>query len=1114
MFAVRCLTLYSILCWTCPPPAGDPENLLRNGSFEGSLLYWHNIDPRNHTLVPLGKVGPTALRIEKGAVMSAPFVARTNEPATVSFWVRGEKPTEVRVQMPGSAREESHRAKRLWTAEATQSAKVGLDWQRVSFTWTCDIPQSGFWPEPHYMIQIESAGAPLLIDGVTVVMGRVGTADFIPRREVEIVADCLDLPGYDGSKANLLERDSTVRVVAHVSNAGSRPKDVTVRWQLFDYEGTKAVGAPIDRKVSVPAGAALHETASLKLTATGTVLARVSVLGAGTIDSSDLPLTSLPYPKSATKPDWRERFGGSFAGGVGCVEKFQKLGFGWIRWRPHMNGEDHLPKEPKGGAWEWRWFDKELDEQESRGCSSHCVLYPPPKWIMTPDQPLPKDMRWPANDPRWEDLSYDTVWDRFVKGAVEHYRGRSLIYEIENEPEFDKWDKLHAEYARFTIRTAKLIRQIDPKARIMVNNVYGIPSAVNSAFFQAGGLKHIDVVSWHDYHAGWLADATSLKRMRQNMDEAGGKDVQIWFNEGWAFTNTAVDEPPACTSLTSAQSTNAIFDCVAELTANGQEKTILFHTAYEDHGMSFWDYSGPGTLLWDWYGYPMPLVAAWNVLNHHIGISESAGFIRPPRANIAVFQDLRQGRGVLIAYADRGSKSDVTVTLPDFGAPLLLEDAMGNASPASESLTLSKTGRPAILYSPASTSAKLFLEKLLPLDRKHAGFVSAGGKGSSWSLPHSWEGKEKGKSDGSVAAADGRPIWKLEQLWPPDWKKEENFRPMIWTGTDWNVAEGGFGGQPGAALRDNALVLGTRAPHGNPPAWRVCGLTFVAPKDGVYSLSGTAECRMWDSKNGTALHLLARGDAGTRDEGRIDVANGGKVSLEGCRVALKAGERLTLIPRIDGSFAGGDCALRDLKITSEGSASTSNPVYRLPASWEGVRKGSVEGNPARAGNIPIWRIDRVFPTDLIKAENYAPVPWDGTAWHPEDHQQGGQPSVRVESGTATLSVSGFWQNQEFQKIAGIVFIAPDGGVYRVQAKASTKPWGGDAKHYALSILKKDTQRAVELRSFALPREGTPVSLDFETELTAGHELVILPVMPDWHSATNTTIEGLSIEKVH
>ena len=49
----------------------------------------------------------------------------------------------------------------------------------------------------------------------------------------------------------------------------------------------------------------------MPLTATGTVLARVAVLdgGGGVVDSSDLPLTSLRYPKAATKADYRERFG-------------------------------------------------------------------------------------------------------------------------------------------------------------------------------------------------------------------------------------------------------------------------------------------------------------------------------------------------------------------------------------------------------------------------------------------------------------------------------------------------------------------------------------------------------------------------------------------------------------------------------------------------------------------------------------------------------------------------------------------------------------------------------------------------------------------------------------
>lgn len=1101
--------------------SAQPENLLRNGSFEGGLLYWHGVDPANHKLVRGdAPAGEYALHLAKGYVMSAPFVVVKGERYTVSFFVKGDKTGEVHVQMPPSAREDGQRAKRLWTREATQMAKVTTEWQRVSFTWPADVPQSGFWPNPHYMVLIGTQGSTALtVDGVTVTRGNQGAPTYAPRREIEIVADCPDLPGYEGAKANVFERGATVRMTAHASNPGTEDREITLRWQLFDYEGERVIGEPVDKKVTILAGKTVSETARLPLAAVGCVIARVSVLDAqlAAIDSSDFPLTSLPYPKSATKPDWRERFGGSFAGGIGCVQKFQRIGFGWIRWRPHMNGEDHLPNAPKPGEpWQWRWFDQELDEQEAHGCSTHCVLYPPPKWIMEKGNPLPTDMRWKADDPRWDDLNLETTWDKFVKGAVTHYRGRSLIYEIENEPEFDRWDNLKDEYARFTIRTARLIKQTDPKARVMVDNVYGIPSGVNAALFKAGGLKHIDVMSWHDYHEGWLADASAIRRMRQNIDEAGGRHVEIWFNEGWAFSNTLVDEPIACTRLTSAQSANAIVDCVAELTANGQDKTILFHTAYEKHGMSFWDYSGPGTMLWDWYNYPLPLVAAWNVLAHHIGVSETAGFVRPPGANFCIFQDQRNGRGVMIAYADRDAKTDVTVELPDFGAALIAEDMMGNPTPAARTLTLSKSGRPVYLYSPAKTSGSAFREKLEPLDRRHASFVSAGTAAPEWRLPPVWEGKAKDSAEGNPAMADGKPIWRLDQIWPPDPAKPENYRTLAWRNGWWVALKDDFGGQPKAEMKDSSIRLEFRASHGTPPAERICGLVFIAPQAGTFRVNGSIELKLWDGNNPVRFTVLHKTRQSATEIKSVKLTRNQRTAIEGVSVALAGGDELVLLPRIEGAFTGGDVTLRDLVISlggdSEATTAGAAVIYKLPAAWEGRKKGSTDGNPITANGKPIWRIDRVYPDQHIFAANYSPVPWDGTRWHPEDHQQGGQPSVQVENGSANLSVSGPWKSLEFQKIAGLVFIAPEAGIYQVKAKANSKPWTGGAKIFRLAVLKKDTQRAAEVKTFELPRDGAMVPLELQVELTAGHELVFLPLMPDWNNATTIRIEALTVAR--
>ena len=922
--------------------ADAPVNLLRNGSFEGGLLYWHQIEPAKHTLVRDAAVGEHALRIAKGNVMSAPFVAVRGQPMTVSFSVKGEKPGRVGVQMPPSAREVGTKAKRLWQREAEQSAEIGTDWQRVSFTWLADVPPDGFWPNPHYLVQLGGYDQPILIDGVTVTVGREGTPAYVPRREIEVVAECTNLPGWAGAAGNAFDKGATAQMVAHVSNPGAQPREVTVRWQLVDYEGEIAVAPPVDRKVTIAPGKTYSETTPLPLTRQGFVFARLSVFDAGesairnpqsAIDKSDFPLTSIPYPKAATKPDYRERFGGSFAGGLQMLQKYQRLGFGWTRWYPETKWHNFQKKagEP------FHWFEKEFNLAAQHGVSQHVVLYGWPVGLMDKEhsgQPLPLDMKWAADDARWDDLTIETAWDKFVKAAAVHFKGKSVIFEIENEPEFDKWEKHHGEYAKFTIRTARLIRATDPAAKIMVNNVYGIPSPVNSAFFKAGGLKYIDVVSWHDYHAGWLSDAQGIRRMRQNMDEAGGKHVEIWFNEGWAYTNTAVDEPIACTNLTAAESTNAHACSVAEMSVAGQKKTILFHTGYEDHGQSFWDYSGPGQMLWDWYGYPLPLVAMWNVLNHHIGISEEVGFVRPPGANLCIFQDLRNGRGVIVAYADRESKEDVTVELPILG--YVAEDIMGNhlrgqrgliengneQTPSQiipATLTLPKNGRPVLLYDRRNTPGKTFLAQLAPLDRKNASFI-------------------------------------------------------------------------------------TTAP-------------------------GTA------------------------------------------------------------------------------------PTWKLPPVWEGTQTGSAAGNPISANGQPVWRLDRLFPEDAIMTANYSPLVWGNGQWIAPDHSQGGHPSARIADGKLNFGALGPWGGNEFNfpKIPVLVFIAPKSGLYKITGTAKSKPWDGLAKTFPLSLRKKDTQRAAEIATMQLPRDGTPVPFTAEVELTAGHELLFVPMMHGLHNnAANVTLEDLAI----
>ena len=1083
------------------------QNLLRNGSFEGSLRYWH--DTKDTELVRDDAAhGAWALRVGKRFVQSAAFTLVPGKPVTISFAARADAPATMGWQCTPCAREIGARLGQTWGLRARHPVRIGTTWQRYSATFTPTAAQDGLWPRPTYMLQLGDGDRPCLLDAVCV--SYAPDAAWQPWRAVEVLVDCPDLPGYRDPRANLLDKGQSVKLVGSVFNPGAAARASVLRFEFLDYEGERVLGPNAERAVVAPPGQSATARVKLALPANGTVLARCTALVDGqVVDRSDLPLTSLPHPMAATRPDPRERFGGSLWG-PHIARQHQRLGLAWTRWHPHMNWADHQPEGPD----KWRWFDDQLDMLAAHGISTHAVLYGKPKWAFGGDAQLPRDMQWPATDPRWDDLTPQCGWDRFVVEAVRHYRGRALVYEIENEPELDGWNDKADLYVRFTTRTARLIKQTDPQAKVMVDNVYGIPSGLNRRLLEQGAAKWLDIISWHDYHEGWLADAAAIRRMRLALDALGGQHVEIWFNEGWAYTNTAVDEPAvALTNLTSAQSTNALVASVAELTANGQDKTILFHTGYETHGMSFWDYCGPGTMLWDYYDYPLPLIPAWNTLAHHLGLSRVVGFTRPPRANFCVFDDLRNGRGVMVAYADRDAPADVAVELPFDG--LLAEDAMGNAAPlATRRLVLARGGRPVFLYADDKRAGATFLAGLEPLDRKHASFVTRGGAGGpSWALPATWVGSKRDASDGNPALAEGQPVWRLDQLWPTDALQPGNWRPLVWRDGWWLPLADTFGGQPKAELRDGGLRLEFRGAHGQPAAPRQCALAFRAPQAGVFSIGGSAALRLWDGNLEVRLRVLHKTRDAVKELAALRLARNANTPLLGVRAELAAGDELVLLPQPGGPFVGGDVTLRDLRIGLGESAPVGGGAsIRLPAAWDGTMVGRADGNPLLVAGQPVWRLDQLWPDQPAFVTSYTPLPWAGTEWKAKEHEHGGQPAVRVSNGAVAFAVRGPWTGQPGQKTAALVYCARRGGVHIARGLARSKPWEGAAKVFRLALLKKDTQRAAELQVLELPRDGAVVPFELSIDLAPGHELLFLPLMPDWHNATTTTISELVVEE--
>ncbi|MDX2050964.1 MAG: hypothetical protein SFV15_01145 [Polyangiaceae bacterium] len=1080
--------------------ASTPQNLLRNGSFEGSLLYWHGAGPAQSVVerkdAPSGKY---VFRSEKGWVLSSPMLWQMGRTYTITLSARADTPGELHVQVPPTAREKAQATKRIWDAAGTQVAKVDKTWKRFSFVAKADLPTDGFWVAPMYALFLEGT-VPVEVDAITITEGTATTKGYMPRRRLEVLSEVRDMPSFK-TNGSFFEPGQTLKLTAHVSNATAQPAIANVRFQLIDYEGTLPRSTMVERKLTLAPGQTLSETVPMKLGASGTVLSRVSAwLNGKLIDQSDVPVTSLPYPQKDRKPDPRERFGASFLGPKGA-KLGAKLGFGWSRWYPPSKWQDTQPDNTNG----FRSYEKEIRDLEATGMSTHVVLYGWPKWIMDDKHPLPKDMRWKGNDPRWGNLKLETAWDRYIKKVVQTYRGRSVVYEIENEPELDHWDKLEDEYAKFTIRTARLIKQVDPKAKVMVNNLYTIPSGLNRRFLEAGGAKYIDIMSWHEYHEGWLADELIIGRMRTALDQLGGKHVEIWFNEGWTFTNTAVDEPPAATRLTSAQSTNAAMASVVELTATGQDKTILFLINYEEHGMSFWDYYGPGTSLWDWYGFPLPLAGAWNVLNHHLGLSERVGSVRPPGANLRIFQDLRNRRGVIVAYADREARSDIKVELPF--SDLIAEDPMGNKEPVSgRSITLSKTGRPVYIYSSTKLPGKDFLAALKPQDRSLVSLVDLGS--GRIHFPPVWAGKKDGVADGNPQMHLNKPIWRLDQVYP-DVEKAQSYRPLTWDNGWWKAKQHTFGDQPKAEMKEGGVRLEFRAPNDDSPKEKLCALVFIAPKAGRYRLQGNARLNLWDGSNPVALTFLRKSKEGIQELQRMPLAFGKNQAFPEFTTELAAGEELVVLPRISGELTGGDVQLRELEVVFEDSGPNS---WSLPETWKPSPQNTL-GNPYLVDNHPVFRLDRLAPFDLMMAESYTPLAWNGTNWSPQGVAPRGQASAEVKQGIFQATIFGpevGKADKKSQQTVALVFMAQRAGIYRIRGLASAQSLQGKAASHQLVLLNKDTQRAVTLKVVDLPSDGAKVAFDVEVELASGHELCLVPTAAEPGSSAKASIEAVSI----
>ncbi len=184
----------------------------------------------------------------------------------------------------------------------------------------------------------------------------------------------------------------------------------------------------------------------------------------------------------------------------------------------------------------------------------------------------------------------------------------------------------------------------------------------------------------------------------------------------------------------------------------------------------------------------------------------------------------------------------------------------------------------------------------------------------------------------------------------------------------------------------------------------------------------------------------------------------------------------------------------------------SAQAYSLPNFWDGQQNGSAAGNPAT-----VWRLDQVWPEDILQRADYKPLVWGGQNWVATD-QKFGSATGKVENGVLTLGLRSAWGvsgDVAGSKLAALVFVAPAKSHYTLSGTARASIWQGDDK-VLLHVLQDDGQKLTPLKVLSLPKD-TDVTLDgVEADLDAGQTLIVTAQIGAWYTGVNLSLTGLKI----
>lgn len=188
--------------------------------------------------------------------------------------------------------------------------------------------------------------------------------------------------------------------------------------------------------------------------------------------------------------------------------------------------------EKEEGVYDFVWLDSIIDDALARG------LKP---WLqLSYGNPLYKGggNAWSSSElPKSSEAL--AAWDKWVQATAEHYNGRVDVWEIWNEPDLKiaEGKNTVAQLVNLSVRTAELLRQVNPQAEIAALALAKADMTLVQEFFsgvkKAGKLDLFDWISYHAYSYIPEQSQAEAERLRGAV-AAFSKDIRLWHGESGA----------------------------------------------------------------------------------------------------------------------------------------------------------------------------------------------------------------------------------------------------------------------------------------------------------------------------------------------------------------------------------------------------------------------------------------------------------------------------------------------------------------------------------------------------------------------------------------------------